>query len=133
MFSFKTYDCTYKKDVFKTTAYTKKYYVDDTVNVMYESVDYLLDNLRELEELFSLFTEERIVADDMKRENAILGKEGIVLINPDTYSFSLLEKEEIAIQNKTKEIYYIFLEVFVTLVCGSILTLKNYSPRFIKI
>lgn len=100
---------------------------------MYESVDYLLDNLRELEELFSLFTEERIVADDMKRENAILGKEGIVLINPDTYSFSLLEKEEIAIQNKTKEIYYIFLEVFVTLVCGSILTLKNYSPRFIKI
>lgn len=97
----------YKKDTFLTTAYTKTYYLDNTVNAMYESIDYLMDNVRALEDLFSLFTEEGIVADDVKRDNAILGKEGMVLIDPDTYFLSTMAKEKIAIQNKRNLLHFI--------------------------
>lgn len=85
---------------FKIDAYTAKYYPDDSINVLYEHIDYLLDNLSELEKLFSIFTEERIVTKDVRRENMILGKTGIVIIDPDIFYKSTASKEWISLQNK---------------------------------
>lgn len=74
-----------KRQQFSTGAYTAKYYPDDSVNVLLENKDYILDNFRELEKLFEMFAEDNIMVHDLKRDNSILGKNGIVLIDPDLF------------------------------------------------
>lgn len=85
---------------FVVDAYTAKYYQDDSVNVLYESIDYLLDNFGELEKLFTILADNSIVTDDVKRKNAILSPNGIIIIDPDIFSISSFSKQEIAIENK---------------------------------
>ena len=74
-----------RRELFKVDGYTAKFYSDDSVNVLLEYKDYLLDNLRELEDLFNFFSDNRVYLDDIKRANTILGKNGIVIIDPDLF------------------------------------------------
>ena len=73
-----------RKD-FTIDAYTAKYYVDDYINILFENTDYILDNFRELEELFQIFSECGLYLFDLRRKNSILRKDGIVIIDPDNY------------------------------------------------
>lgn len=50
-----------KKSPFKIDAYTAKYYPDDSVDALYEQKDYILDNFKELEILFDIFTNNAIL------------------------------------------------------------------------
>ena len=86
---------------FIVDAYTAKYYDEKEINPLYETVDYLLDNFHELEKLFDLFTSNSIIVDDTKRENTIITKERIILIDPDSFYISTKVKEKIAFNNKT--------------------------------
>ena len=70
---------------FIVDAYTAKYYSDNSVNVLLEHKDYILDNFRELELLFKIFSENMICTDDIKRDNTVIGKDGIVIIDPDLF------------------------------------------------
>lgn len=70
---------------FKIDAYTAKYYPDDSVNILHENKNYILDNFRELEALFDIFSNENVLVHDASRKNAILSKNGIVLIDPDLF------------------------------------------------
>lgn len=94
----------YKKNElsFMTDAYTAKYYVDDSTNVLCEHIDYILDNFKELEILFDIFSENAIRANDIKRSNAIINSDSIIIIDPDTFSISQLSKKNIKILNKVK-------------------------------
>ncbi len=85
---------------FLVDAYTAVYYKDDSVNVLYEHKNYLLESLRGLERLLGIFTDNSIITDDLKRKNAILSSSGIIIIDPDTFYKSSLPKEDIAIANK---------------------------------
>ena len=82
---YETFNYILRKELFKVDGYTAKYYSDDSVNVLLEHKDYLLDNLRELEDLIEYFTENNVLVEDLKRDNAILGKNGIVLVDPDMF------------------------------------------------
>lgn len=84
-----------KKDIryFDTLAYTAKYYPDDKVNILFESKDYLLENLYELEKLFNTFSNLGICVNDTKYSNTILNREKIVLIDPDLYYFDNTEED----------------------------------------
>lgn len=90
------------KLMFTNDAYTAKYYADDSVNILCESNDYILDNLKELEILFEIFTDNSIVAHDVKRANSIVGSNGIVIIDPDCFYIAQNSKNDIAIANKKK-------------------------------
>ena len=70
---------------FKVDYYTAKYYSDNSVNVLNEPKEYLLENLFELQKLFNILTENNICTKDVKRANTIIGKEGIVIIDPDLF------------------------------------------------
>lgn len=70
---------------FSIDAYTAKYYPDDSVNVLFEHKDYILDNFKELENLFKIFSENMICTDDVKRKNSVIGKNGIIIIDPDLF------------------------------------------------
>jgi hypothetical protein len=82
---YETLNYIFRKELFKVDGYTAKYYSDDSVNVLLEHKDYLLDNLREIEDLINYFTDNKVLVEDLKRDNTILGKDGIVLIDPDMF------------------------------------------------
>lgn len=87
---------------FITDAYTAKYYSDDSINALLEPKDYILDNFRELEILFDIFTGNMIIADDVKRKNVLLSHNGIIIIDPDTFYTMEASKTFIATENKKK-------------------------------
>ena len=97
---------------FIVDAYTAKYYSDNSVNVLLEHKDYILDNFRELEALFRLFSENKICTDDIKRENTVIGKDGIVIIDPDLFYTSESSKEFISTLNKNK-LLHLFRSIFI--------------------
>lgn len=90
----------FRRIPFSTTAYTAKYYSDNAENPLYESIDYTLDNFYELEKLFTTFTENKITVNDVKRENSILGKNNIVIVDPDCFSIAHYDSSLLAIDNK---------------------------------
>lgn len=95
---------------FIVDAYTAKYYSDDSVNILCEPIDYILDNFHELEKLFDIFTDNSIVTADIKRKNAILSHSGIIIIDPDTFYISALPKRSITIENK-RELLFLFKSI----------------------
>ena len=99
-------------------AYTAMYYPDDSVNALFEHKDYILDNFRELEILFKLFTENMICTDDIKRDNAILGKNNIVIIDPDFfYTVETSNKEYVSTLNKLK-LLNLFRSILINSIVG---------------
>lgn len=84
---------------FKVDCYTAKYYSDNSVNALNEPKEYLLENLFELQKLFNILTENNICTKDVKRTNTIIGKEGIVIIDPDLF-YIPNEKENVALINQ---------------------------------
>ena len=64
--------------------------------------DYILDNFYELEKLFKIFSDNKIVADDVRRDNVIIGKENIVVIDPDLFFITNVFGEQIELKNKYK-------------------------------
>ncbi len=98
---------------FMTDAYLAKYYSDNTTNPLYESIDYTLDNFNELEKLFTIFTENKITVNDVKRENSILGKNNIVIVDPDCFSIAHYNSNLIAIDNKI-ELLMLLRSIYIT-------------------
>lgn len=84
---------------FKVDCYTTKYYSDNSVNALNEPKEYLLENLFELQKLFNILMENNICTKDVKRANTIIGKEGIVIIDPDLF-YIPKEKENVALINQ---------------------------------
>lgn len=116
---------------FIVDAYTAKYYSDNSVNVLLEHKDYILDNFRELEILFKIFSENMIYTDDIKRDNTVIGKDGIIIIDPDLFYtipdlFCTMEssKELISTLNK-KNLIYLFRSILIN-------SVKN-EPNYGKI
>lgn len=97
---------------FVVDAYTAKYYPDDSVNVLIEHKDYILDNLKELEVLFRVFSENMICTDDIKRDNTVIGKDGIVIIDPDLFYTMQSSREFISTLNK-KNLLYLFRNILI--------------------
>lgn len=88
---------------FRIDGYTARYYKENNINILMENKDYLLDNINELELLFQLLSENYIYTDDLKRENTILGKNEIVIIDPDYFSINMdFSKSFISLWNKIK-------------------------------
>ena len=86
---------------FIVSAYTAKYYKDNSVNALLEDKNYLLENFCELEKLFEELTKNNICTNDVKRDNSILGKNGIVIIDPDL--FYLVESSDAFLRQINKK------------------------------
>ena len=97
---------------FFVDAYTAKYYPDNSINVLLEHKDFILDNIKELEVLFRTFSENMIRTVDIKRDNTVIGKDGIVIIDPDLFYTIESSKEFISILNK-KNLLKLFRDIFI--------------------
>ncbi len=102
---------------FTVDAYTAKYYPDNSVNALLENKDYLLDNFKELEILFKTFSKNMICTADIKKDNTVIGKDGIVIIDPDLFYTMEFGKELISTLNK-KNLLYLFRSIFINSLKG---------------
>ena len=102
---------------FIVDAYTAKYYPDNSVNALLENKDYLLDNFKELEILFKTFSKNMICTADIKKDNTVIGKDGIVIIDPDLFYTMEFGKELISTLNK-KNLLYLFRSIFINSLKG---------------
>lgn len=83
---------------FKIDAYTAKYYEKEDINILHLPTDYLLDNFRELENLFFTFSDNAILTEDLHSKNVIFTSQRIILIDPDC--FRLYKDNDLRIRNK---------------------------------
>lgn len=84
---------------FLTVAYKAEYYPDDSINALYESIHYLLDNFNEIEQLFQVFTANGIATNDVKKDNIICSIDRMILIDPDLFYFNIND-DFLQIRNK---------------------------------
>ena len=77
-----------RKISFVTDAYTAKFYENSGINILYQPISYVLDNFRELEQLFDIFSSLSIEVNDVKRDNLVMDTNKIVLIDPDCFVLS---------------------------------------------
>lgn len=81
------YDSPYNKDLQKVDLYTYEWVKKEYLDILEESVDYLLDNTNELLKLVDILSANGIKLADMRTDNLVCNKQGITLIDPDMYSF----------------------------------------------
>ena len=107
---------------FSIDAYTAKYYQDNSVNVLLESKDYILENFKELEALFNIFSKNMVCTDDIKKDNTVIGKDGIVIIDPDLFYTINSPIDFISLLNKKN-----LLNLFRSIITNSIIVKQNYG------
>ena len=81
-------------------AYTAEYYQKENIIPALINKDYLLENLKKLDDLFGSLSDNKIETHDVSVWNTILTKESIVIIDPDFYELSNDLKNNIKIRNK---------------------------------
>ncbi len=69
-------------------AYTYEWVPSENIDILDMPIDYLIDNLKELLDLADYLSEYGLFIMDAKVENSVLNSEGIVLIDPDIYTFA---------------------------------------------
>ncbi len=69
-------------------AYTYEWVENDGTNVFNMPIDYLTDNLRDLLLFADILSSYGLYMIDVKMENIVLNKSGMVLIDPDIYTFA---------------------------------------------
>lgn len=74
-----------RNNAFFVEGYSAKYYQEDNIDVLNTSKEYFLENLFEIEKLLNEFSKNGIFAYDMNRENTVLNKNNIVIIDPDLF------------------------------------------------
>lgn len=95
---------------FVIDAYVAKYYHEESIDVLCEHKDYLLDNFGELEKLFEIFTDNGISTGDIGKKNAILNSREIVLIDPDAFYAVKTSSRTLSLKNK-KELLFLFKSI----------------------
>lgn len=111
---------------FKVDAYTSEYYIDNTINILYENKDYILENFYELEKLFKIFSDNKIIADDVRRNNVIIGRKNIVVIDPDLFYITNIFEYQIELKNKSK-----LLKLFRSIMVDAVSNFPLYG-KYIK-
>ena len=81
-------DLLYPEGLREFSAYTMKYYSAEELNILDLDTEYTLYMFREYLKLFNKFSEKKIIAEDVKRNNTIYDGKNLILIDPDLFYFS---------------------------------------------
>ncbi len=103
-------------------AYQYLYIEDRFANIMKESTEYLIYNLRELENLTYILTELKVWMKDFKRENTVFCKDKIILIDLDCCKLAENESYYDIERNNVNCLQNLFIDLFEK--C------RSYSDRY---
>lgn len=81
-------DLLYPEGLQEFSAYTMKYYSAEELNILDLDTEYTLYMFHEYLKLFNEFSEKKIIAEDVKRNNTIYDGKNLILIDPDLFYFS---------------------------------------------
>lgn len=81
-------DLLYQEGLQEFSAYTMKYYSAEKLNILDLDTEYTLYMFHEYLKLFNKFSEMKIIAEDVKRNNTIYDGKNLILIDPDLFYFS---------------------------------------------
>ena len=81
-------DLLYPEGLQEFSAYTMKYYSAEELNILDLDTEYTLYMFHEYLRLFNEFSEKKIIAEDVKRNNTIYDGKNLILIDPDLFYFS---------------------------------------------
>ena len=81
-------DLLYPEGLQEFSAYTMKYYIAEELNILDLDTEYTLYMFHEYLKLFNEFSEKKIIAEDVKRNNTIYDGKNLILIDPDLFYFS---------------------------------------------
>ncbi len=109
-------------DIFQVDCSLAKYYPSDPIHILEESINYVLENFRQLDSLFDIFTDNGIRTDDIKRENCVLNTNGIVIIDPDCFKISKDSIRDVRIHNKKN-----LLHLLKSICCDNVGDYKNFG------
>lgn len=93
--------------------YTGKYYQKQDIVPTLINKDYLLDNINNIENLFRIFSDNKIKTYDVKLFNTVFTKESIIIIDPDCYEISKDTRKNIESWNK-KHLFELLGEILLT-------------------
>lgn len=109
----KIYDLLYEDiDLSELSGYTAKYYEDKKINIFDKDLDYVLDNMNNIEKLFDELSKNIIRVKDLKYKNTILMDDKIILIDPDAYKKVNYSESSLRIINK-KELLSLFKNIYI--------------------
>lgn len=97
---------------FQTDAYLFEFLKEKKIDILKMPIDYLLYNLEELEKLMVLFAENKVKADDLKRDNAVFTGNKIVLIDLDNCKIKENEDTNFLIEWNKRKLSFLFLDLF---------------------
>ena len=106
-------DLLYPEGLQEFSAYTMKYYSAEELNILDLDTEYTLYMFHEYLRLFNEFSEKKIIAEDVKRNNTIYDGKNLILIDPDLFYFSNnVEYCKISNYNRLLQLFRsIYLEV----------------------
>ena len=90
--------------------YTAKYYQKEDITPAFLNKDYLLENFSSIENLFRIFSDNKIKTYDIKLYNTVFTKDFIVIIDPDLYELSNDKINKIKVWNKNN-LFKLFTEI----------------------
>lgn len=76
---------------YEVDAYQMGWIREDDTNILEIAKEYILENLYEIFRLGEIFASYGVYMNDVKRENIVINRKGIVLIDPDIYSYKARE------------------------------------------
>ena len=87
---------------FRIDAYTAKYYEESDIDPILYTKSYLLESFYEIEKVIDYLSKNRIAINDLKSDNTVVTKNGIVLVDPDLFKFTMYDKDELSTINKKR-------------------------------
>ena len=81
-------DLLYPEGLREFSAYTMKYYSAEELNILDLDTEYTLYMFHEYLKLFNEFSEKKIIAEDVKRNNTIYDGKNLILFDSDLFYFS---------------------------------------------
>lgn len=109
------FDYNYKKidDDSVVSAYTRSYIEADGTNLVLMSKDYIKECVISLLKIGIYFAKKGILLEDLKYDNTIINKDGLSLIDPDTWFYCDYDYEDILDIN-TSRLINLLKEIYVT-------------------
>lgn len=108
---YRIYDFLYDSDD-RFKGYTMKYYDSDVVDILGMPCDYTIDNIEGICSDLRRLASKSIIANDLRRDNVIISRDNIVVIDADLYTRLRYVETEAILERNIGILYRMFKDIY---------------------